>query len=171
MSLQANTSQIRARILQELTQKKLIHESSPTKPSSQKPNFQNVDQSSDSDFEDKPKAGSKRKWTTKWERDVRSPTKSEDTNKPLTWENLPADIQSVLPNGEEYSYIIQSHHKKDAESFEGAPELAFSAIIRINLETPEAVATWLNKMMATSLCTYRVTRGGHKTKGKRADQE
>lgn len=103
----------------------------------------------------------------KWERDVRSPTKSENTNNPLSWENLPPDIQSVLLNDEEYSYLIQSHYKKDVESFEGAPEFAFSAIIRINLETPEAVTTWLNKMMATSLCTYRVTRGGHKPKGKR----
>lgn len=57
--------------------------------------------------------------------------------------------------------------RKDAGSFEGSPNFAFNALIRINLNTPEAVNTWLKKMMDTSLCTYRVTRGGHKPTGKR----
>ena len=37
----------------------------------------------------------------------------------------------------------------------------------INLETTEALDNWLKKMMETSLCTYRVSRGGHKPVGKR----
>ena len=65
--------------------------------------------------------------------------------------------------------LIFSLYYQDQEtrSFEGAPEFAFSAVIRINLESTEAVDNWLKKMMETSLCTYRVSRGGHKPVGKR----
>ena len=83
-----------------------------------------------------------------------------------SWENLPPDLQSVVPSDEEYSYVIQSYEKHDKELFEGAPEFAFTSVIRINLETQTAVQSWVDKMMAASLCTYRVTRG-NKLKGKR----
>ena len=76
-----------------------------------------------------------------------------------SWENLPHDLQSVVASDEEYSYVIQSYKKHDKELFEGAPEFAFTAVIHINLDTQTAVQTWLDKMMATSLCTYRVTHG------------
>jgi hypothetical protein len=168
-------------MFRELTDRKLMQEESfpkPLLPSSQI-QHQDSNQSSDSDFEDKRTVGKKRKRAVikrKQERDGRcketnSSTSSEhddkECNKPLAWEELSADIQSVLPNGEEYSYIIQSHSKQDTKSFAGAPEFAFSAIITINLDTSEALKTWLDKMMASSLCTYRVTRGEHRPKGKR----
>ncbi len=140
--------------------------------------------SSDGDFEDKPKATRKRKrsFTKTLNHDIEDDNNDTDDNAPssnnvpgttsssdqsLRWEQLPPDIQSVLPQDEEYSYVIQSHQTLDTQAFEGAPEFAFSATIRINLETPEAIDTWLKKMMDTSLCTYRVTRGGHKPVGKR----
>ena len=48
---------------------------------------------------------------------------------PSIGNKLPADIQSVLPRDEEYSYVIQSYQDQETRSFEGAPEFAFSAVI------------------------------------------
>ena len=48
------------------------------------------------------------------------------------------------------------------QSFQGPPELAFSALIHINPGSEQANQTWLEKMMQASLCTYR----GLKPKGK-----
>ena len=76
-------------------------------------------------------------------------------------------MQSVLPPDEEYTYVIQSHTVQETEQFAGAPAFSFSAIVRINLDSPEAVNVWLKKMMESSFCTYRVSRGGHKPAGKR----
>lgn len=122
--------------------------------------------SSDSDFEDTQKVTRKRKRiTSTLNCESDSDTQSTNINPfgkhpesnstsisndsdeysptmPLNWEQLPADIQSVLPNDEEYSYVIQAHQKQDTKAFKGAPEFAFSAIIRINLDTPEAIKTW-----------------------------
>ena len=123
---------------------------------------QSCDISSDSEFDHQSKVIRRRKRKTKLDCEI------EDISiKSQNWEELPADIQSVLPHDAEYSYVIQSYQKQDTESFEGAPEFAFTAVIRINLETPDGISTWLKKMMETSLCTYRVTRGGHKPVGKR----
>ena len=76
-------------------------------------------------------------------------------------------MQSVFPPDANYTYVIQSHTVQETKQFDGAPAFAFSATVRINLEKPEEVNTWLNKMMESSCCTYRVSRGGHKPAGKR----
>ena len=175
--LQCDTPQIQSRIFHELTEKKLLtNDNTPSSSLNQKPSTNaksNSYLSSDSDFEDRSAVIRKRKKqisnSSKFESDGNS-SESGFTNfaspKSLNWEQLPADIQSVLPHDEEYSYIIQSYQNKETRSFEGAPEFAFSAVIRINLESTEAVDNWLKKMMETSLCTYRVSRGGHKPVGK-----
>ena len=69
---------------------------------------------------------------------------------PITWGQLPPDIQSVLPHDEEYTYVVQSHQTCTTKSFEGAPEFAFEALVRINLDDSEAVDKWLKKMMDAS---------------------
>ena len=71
-------------------------------------------------------------------------------------------MQSVLPPDDEYTYVIQSHVVQKSKQFDGAPDFAFSALVR----NPEEVNTWLKKMMESSYCTYRVSRGGHKSAGK-----
>ena len=177
--LQCDTTQIRSQILHDLTEKVLTNDNTSSSSLTQKPSTNTPEAnsnsylSSDSDFEDKPAVIRKRKKqiinSSKFESDGNS-SESGFTNfsspKSLNWEQLPADIQSVLPCDEEYSYVIQSYQDQETRSFEGAPEFAFSAVIRINLETTEAVDNWLKKMMETSLCTYRVSRGGHKPVGK-----
>lgn len=166
--VQENITQIRGRLLEEMSQKKLVLESfasvtqSCRKPLTS-PAFTGRDYStSGSDSEEQ---------HTNTANSVPAAHLSAKTNHesiPLcrSWEYLPPDIQSVLPSDEEYTYVIQSHQKHEAPPFEGAPEFAFSALIRINLESQEAIQTWLDKMMQTSLCTYRVSRG-FKPKGKR----
>lgn len=114
---------------------------------------------SDSDFEIQPQIVKRKRRKCDVECDL--------NGKLLNWDELPADVQPVLPPDDKYSYVLQSHQKQDTKSFEGAPEFAFNAVIRINLENPEDITTWLNKMMETSACTYRITRGGHKPVGKR----
>ena len=64
---------------------------------------------------------------------------------PITWEQLPPDIQSVLPHDEEYTYVVQSHQTCTTKSFEGAPEFAFEALVHINLDNSETVDKWLKK--------------------------
>ena len=117
---------------------------------------------SDSDFEDNPQQGIKQKCLhahNKCRED------KIDNKQPvyLQWDQLPADMQSVFPPDANYTYVIQSHTVQETKQFDGAP---FSATVRINLEKPE-VNTWLDKMMESSCCTYRVSRGVHKPAGRR----
>ena len=162
LHMQCDTAQIRSRILHELTEKKLLTNDNTSSSSfTQKPSTNaseaksNSYLSSDSDFEDKSAVSRKRKKqisnSSKFESDGNSSDahvcNGDRTNissrftspKSLNWEQLPADIQSVLPCDEEYSYVIQSYQDQETRSFEGAPEFAFSAVIRINLESNEAI--------------------------------
>ena len=114
--LQCDTPQIRSQIFHELTEKKLLtNDKTPSSSLNQKPSTNaksNSYLSSDSDFEDRSAVIRKRKKqisnSSKFESDGNS-SESGFTNfaspKSLNWEQLPADIQSVLPHDEEYSYI------------------------------------------------------------------
>ena len=105
---------------------------------------------SDRDFEDQPKIVRKRKKRasvlannddTSELQDESLPVHSEpqgdasditQTMSPvcLNWEELPADMQSVLPPDEEYtSYVIQSHTVQETEQFARAPAFSFSVLL------------------------------------------
>ena len=45
----------------------------------------------------------------------------------LNWEQLPADMLSVFPPSEEYTYIIQLYAVQETKKFDGAPALSFNA--------------------------------------------
>ena len=117
--------------------------------------------SSNSDLEEQPK----NRGNTYMAASLSAQAKHETEPLCLSWENLPPNVQSVLPSDEQYTYNLQSHQKLEPKSFEGAPEFAFSAVICITLESKEAIQTWLDKMMQASLCTYRVIKG-YKPQGK-----
>ena len=112
--LQCDTPQIRSWIFHELTEKKLLtNDNTPSSSLTQKPSTNaksNSYLSSHSDFEDRSAVIRKRKKqisnSSKFASDGNS-SESGFTNiastKSLNWEQLPADIQSVLPHDEEYS--------------------------------------------------------------------
>ena len=64
-------------------------------------------------------------------------------------------------------YVIQSRTPEDTKCLDGVPSFYFNAIVRININKPEEVNAWLKKLVEASHCTYRVSRGGHKSSGKR----
>jgi len=78
-------------------------------------------------------------------------------NKPLSWDDLPHFLQSVIPSDLEYSYIIEKCNELPAEEFSGATN-TFTATIRINLNDENESKVWIDKMCKHSKCTYRITR-------------
>lgn len=54
-------------------------------------------------------------------------------NKPVSWDDLPCFLQSVIPSDEQYSYVIEECNEVPAEKFSGAPNNRFAATLRINL--------------------------------------
>ena len=100
---------------------------------------------SDSDFEVEPKKGKKRKYPHATNIDTSTTIGgTSETMSPigLHWDQLPVDMQSVLPPDDEYTYVIRSHVVQESKQFDGAPDFAFSAL---NLENPEEVNTWLKR--------------------------
>ena len=79
-------------------------------------------------------------------------------NKPVSWDNLPFFLQSVIPSDEEYSYIIEECNELSAEGFSGAPSNRFTATLRNNLNNGQEAKDWIDKMCNHSKCTYRITR-------------
>ena len=75
------------------------------------------------------------------------------------WEALDPALQSILPNGQDITYVVTEFTAVQKSPFCGAPEYAFEATVRINLKTKNAAQEWLNNMMQYSKCTYRHTRG------------
>ena len=165
--MQADTRQIHGRLLEGLSQRKLMHESlASVRPDCYKQLLSpgiayGENPSSNSDFEEQPT----NRGDTNKAASLSAQAKDEAEPLCLSWENLPPDVQSVLPSDEQYMSVLQSHQKLDSGSFEGAPEFVFSAVIHINLESKESTQTWLDEMMQASLCTYRVSRG-YKCQGK-----
>ena len=41
--------------------------------------------------------------------------------KPVSWDDLPCFLQSVIPSDEEYSYVIEKCNELTTEGFSGAP--------------------------------------------------
>ena len=86
---------------------------------------------------------------------------------PKCWEDLDSSLQTLLPNIDKVTYVVESHEDREQPSFEGAPKFNFDLIVRINLETQDQANDFLNKMMSHSYCTYRISRTSKKPALKR----
>ena len=76
-----------------------------------------------------------------------------------SWEELQEDLQVVLPNSPQFTYIIESFKQMPYEKFSGAPKYAFELQGHINIFTADQAKEWLSQMFSHSKCTYRHTRG------------
>ena len=72
----------------------------------------------------------------------------------LIWEQLDVPLKRVSPNEGKVSYVITDYTPLTTLSFSGASELAFDAVIHINVTTEEA-KLWLQQLTSQSKCTYR----------------
>ena len=81
------------------------------------------------------------------------------TGKVCSWNSLQSSLQSVFPNDENYTYVIESYKELQQENFIGAPDYAFEVQVRINISSEEGAKQWLSKFFSHSYCTYRHTRG------------
>ena len=68
---------------------------------------------------------------------------------------LDSSLQTVLPNEEGVTYVVTEFTALSTSTFSGAPDHAFEATIRINLNCKDAGEEWLQKMMQHSKSTYR----------------
>ena len=51
------------------------------------------------------------------------------SNLPLKWEELPADMQSVFPPDDSYTYVIQLYTPEDTKCFDGAPSFSSTLLL------------------------------------------
>ena len=59
--------------------------------------------------------------------------KRDEKVQPLTWNELPENLQKVLPDIHNFTYMVDKVETLPTESFTGAPVYAFEAIVRINI--------------------------------------
>ena len=50
-------------------------------------------------------------------------------NKPVSWDDFPCFLQSVIPSDEQYNCIIEEYNELPVEEFSGAPSNRFTARI------------------------------------------
>ena len=82
---------------------------------------------------------------------------------PKCWEELDSCLQTLLPNIDKVTYVVENHNNREQLSFEGAPKFDFDLVVRINLDNRDQANDFLNKMMKHSFCTYRISRTYKKT--------
>ena len=88
--------------------------------------------------------------------------------KACSWNELESSLQSVFPEDQFYTYVIEKYTESEQESFIGAPDYAFEVQVRVNISDEIEAKDWVSKMFSYSGCTYRHTRGvSNKVKGKR----
>ena len=83
---------------------------------------------------------------------------SEMSPVPRKVTNLNKDLMYVLPDSDEYTYIVESFNKLPVHTFCGAPTVNFDAYIRVNLNDDREVSRWIEAFSEKSKCTYRTTR-------------
>ena len=76
-----------------------------------------------------------------------------------SWMELQEDLQAVLPNNPQFTYVIESFKHVPCKDFSGAPKYAFELQACTNIHTTEQANEWLSQMFLHSKCTYRHTRG------------
>ena len=82
---------------------------------------------------------------------------SEMSPVPRKVTNLNEDLMYVLPDSDEYTYIVESFNKLPVHTFFGAPTVNFDAYIRVNLNDDREVSRWIEAFSEKSK-TYRTTR-------------
>lgn len=75
------------------------------------------------------------------------------------------NLRNILPPG--FSYLLYYHKETKTDEFLGAPGQSFMACIRVNVMTEEAAKEFIVKFNATSLSTFRVSRGAGESKGQK----
>ena len=53
---------------------------------------------------------------------------------PKPWKNLKPELQSVLPEGEMYTYLVEYYQTLPQHKFRGAPAANFEVHVRVNLD-------------------------------------
>ena len=86
---------------------------------------------------------------------------------PKCWEELDSSLQTLLPNIDKVTYVVENHNNREQLSFEGAPKFDFDLVVRINLDNRDQANDFLNKMMKHNFCTYRISRTSKKPALKR----
>lgn len=81
-----------------------------------------------------------------------------DSHHISSWEELQEDLQVVLPNNPQFTYVVESFKQMPCEKFSGASKYAFELQARINISTANQAKEWLYQMFLHSQCTYRHTR-------------
>ena len=79
----------------------------------------------------------------------------------IKWDELEPSLQLVLPEDEKYTYVVETYHIKEKLKFQGSPDVAFEAQVRINLNNEIEVKEWLDKMQQHSQvqCAQHAYRG------------
>ena len=83
-----------------------------------------------------------------------------------SWEELPEELQAVLPSQSQYTYVIDNFQTLPCEDFSGAPKFSFEFQARINISSGDQASQWLSDMFLHSKCTYRHA-GGRQSKGQK----
>lgn len=86
---------------------------------------------------------------------------------PKCWEELDSSLQTLLPNIDKVTYVVENHKDREQLSFEGAPKFNFDLVVRINLDSRDQANDFLNKMMKYSFCMYSISRTSQKPALKR----
>ena len=66
---------------------------------------------------------------------------------PKCWEEFDSSLQTLLPNIDKGTYVVENHNNREQLSFEGAPNFDFDLVVRINLDNRDQANHFLNKMM------------------------
>ena len=72
-------------------------------------------------------------------------------------EELKPELQCVLPEGTEFSYLVESYQALPQHTFCGAPVANFEAHVRVNLDDEADVKNWIDSLSKKTKCTYRVS--------------
>ena len=78
-------------------------------------------------------------------------------SKPQSFQQLPDDLQSVLPS--DYSYHLHEFEELPKGDFLGAPSACFKTRFYIKVDTESAARQWLQKFEEKSRTTYCILKG------------
>ena len=75
---------------------------------------------------------------------------------PKPWKNLKPELQSVLPEGEMYTYLVEYYQALPQHKFCGAPAANFEVHVRVNLDDETQVKDWVDTLSEKTKCTHNL---------------
>ena len=63
--------------------------------------------------------------------------------KACSWNELESSLQSVFPEDQFYTYVIEKYTESEQESFVGAPDHAFEVQVRVNVSDEIEAKDWV----------------------------